>query len=81
MDMIEVERFFGTKYKMALALGVNLANVYTAAWSERPPLCRQWQIELLTGGVLKADSFHSKKTQRDIYESSENSENRASGTE
>lgn len=44
---------FGGLKKLADALGVWPQVIY--AWGERPPKARQYELEVKTGGVLKAD--------------------------
>jgi DNA-binding transcriptional regulator YdaS (Cro superfamily) len=44
---------FGTPAAMARALGVDRASV--AEWREKIPEGRQYQIQIATGGKLKAD--------------------------
>ena len=46
-------RHFGSQAKLAKALGIKPPSV--SVWGERPPMLRQFQIERLTGGKLKAD--------------------------
>lgn len=45
--------YFGTLSKMARALGVKPASV--SEWKNGIPETRQYQIELATKGILKAD--------------------------
>ena len=48
--------YYGSQAALARALGIHRAAVH--AWEEIP-LGRQYQIEVLTGGELKADpAFH-----------------------
>ena len=44
---------FGSVQKLAAALGIGRAAVYQ--WGSAPPIDRQCQIEVITGGVLRAD--------------------------
>jgi DNA-binding transcriptional regulator YdaS (Cro superfamily) len=44
---------YGTQAALARALGVNRAAIN--GWGDAIPLGRQFQLEVLTGGVLKAD--------------------------
>jgi len=46
--------FFGSGRALAEGLGIKPAAVYQ--WGEYPPHLRQLQIELLTGGELKAEN-------------------------
>jgi hypothetical protein len=60
MDTQSVIEYFGGRkglYK-ALKLGGYQA---IGAWGERPPMGRQWQIELLTNGHLRADDFETRR--------------------
>ena len=43
---------FGTKAAVARALGVSMAAV--SQWGEMVPVGRAYQIEVITGGALKA---------------------------
>lgn len=44
---------FGDRRRLAEALGVWVTALYS--WEERPPILRQYQLEVLTEGKLKAD--------------------------
>ncbi len=46
--------YFGTKAAIADALGIKRSAV--SQWGETIPKGRAYQIEVLTGGMLKADS-------------------------
>lgn len=46
-------KYFGSKAAIARALGINKAAV--SQWGETIPEGRAYQIEVLTGGKLKAD--------------------------
>jgi DNA-binding transcriptional regulator YdaS (Cro superfamily) len=52
MKKSEAVAFYGTQAALAKALGIEPAAV--SQWIEIPEV-RQYQIEVLTGGVLKAD--------------------------
>lgn len=52
MKTVHVIEHFGSQVAVARAVGVNQAAV--AQWGEAPPPLRQLQIEVLTGGALKA---------------------------
>lgn len=45
-------RYFGSQAELARALGIKRASV--CGWGETVPLARQYQIERLTKGKLKA---------------------------
>lgn len=54
MDAKEAINFFGGVGKLAKALGLRQSSV--SEWQiNGVPECRQYQIELATGGKLKAD--------------------------
>jgi transcriptional repressor of cell division inhibition gene dicB len=53
MTTDEAIRHFGSKAKLAAALGILPHGIYK--WGERPPILRQYQIQCLTEGLLKAD--------------------------
>jgi DNA-binding transcriptional regulator YdaS (Cro superfamily) len=46
-------KYFGSKAALARALGINKGAV--SQWGERVPKGRAYQIEVMTGGRLKAD--------------------------
>lgn len=48
---------FGTKAAVARALGVSMAAV--SQWGEMVPVGRAYQIEVITGGKLKASKEQS----------------------
>ncbi len=50
---------FGTQVAVAAALGIKQPSV--AEWKKSIPPLRQMQIQLVTGGVLQADSFVAAK--------------------
>lgn len=55
MKTQEAIDFYGGKTKaLADALGVWPQVIY--AWGEYPPMSRQYEIEVRTGGVLKAEA-------------------------
>ncbi len=53
MKTEEAVAFFGGVKKLADALGVWPQVIY--AWGERPPMGRQYELEVKTDGKLKAD--------------------------
>lgn len=53
MKTEEVVEHFGSKVKVAEALGCWHTTI--CAWGEYPPLGRQYQIQALTNGQLKAE--------------------------
>jgi hypothetical protein len=53
MTTQEAIKYFGSTKKLADALGVWPQVIY--AWGERPPMGRQYELEVRTQGALKAD--------------------------
>lgn len=53
MTTQEAIEFFGTKAAIAKALGCSPAAV--TMWGDEPPFVRQYQIQRLTKGKLKAN--------------------------
>lgn len=53
MTTDEAVRYFGSQHALATAIGCKQPAI--SQWGERPPLLRQYQIQLLTGGKLVAD--------------------------
>lgn len=53
MTTQEAAHYFGSRVKLAAALGITPAAI--TFWGERPPITRQYQIEVLSGGALKAE--------------------------
>lgn len=53
MKTADVVKHFGSTYAVAAALGIKQPSVM--GWGEHPPALRQFQIEALTGGELKAE--------------------------
>ncbi|WP_270809068.1 Cro/CI family transcriptional regulator [Aeromonas sp. QDB08] len=54
-------RYFGSKAAIARALGINKAAV--SQWGETIPEGRAYQIEVLTGGKLKANPSQPSSAQ------------------
>ncbi|HHW4403769.1 TPA: Cro/CI family transcriptional regulator [Aeromonas hydrophila] len=54
-------KYFGSKAALARALGINKGAV--SQWGEKVPKGRAYQLELMTGGQLKADPTQSRPTQ------------------
>lgn len=52
MKTVEAVAHFGNRVRLARALGIEPSAV--SQWGEQPPRGRQFQIELLTRGQLKA---------------------------
>lgn len=53
MKTQEAADFFGSRVKLAKALGVSPAAI--TCWGEFPPLPRQYQIQVMSKNKLKAD--------------------------
>jgi hypothetical protein len=53
MKTEEAVAYYGGTKKLADALGVWPQVIY--AWGERPPMSRQYELEVKTEGELKAD--------------------------
>lgn len=47
-------KHFGSAAELARALGINRSAVHQ--WGESPPVPRQFQIQVVTNGQLKAES-------------------------
>lgn len=52
MTTAEVVEFFGSKAAVAKALGIKLPSV--SEWGDEPPRARQYQLQVMTKGKLKA---------------------------
>lgn len=52
MNMTDAIKHFGSKTKLAAALGINPSAV--TQWGETVPESRQYQIQVMTDGRLKA---------------------------
>ncbi len=53
MTTDEVVDYFETQEAVAKALGITQSAV--SQWDDRPPMLRQYQIQVLTRGELRAD--------------------------
>ncbi len=51
MTTNQAVKHFGTKSKLAIALGIKPEAV--CQWGEKPPKLRQFELEILTDGRLK----------------------------
>jgi hypothetical protein len=56
MKTQEIIDHFGDVKKAADALGVWPQTIY--AWGEYPPLSRQYQVQVMTDGELKAEEIN-----------------------
>lgn len=56
MKLSEAVAHFGTEAELARKLGIKPQAVYQ--WGDKVPMRRQYQIQLMTKGKLKADSDH-----------------------
>ena len=61
MKTKEVIKYFGSKNGIAQGLKLRCPNSIYTNWKEYPPIARQWQIELITNGALKAESYYDSK--------------------
>lgn len=57
MKLSEAVAHFGTEAAMARKLGIKPQAVYQ--WDGKVPMGRQYQIQLMTKGKLKADPEHA----------------------
>lgn len=57
MNMNDAIKHFGSKTKLAAALGIQPSAV--TQWGESVPESRQYQIQVLTKGKLKASASRS----------------------
>ena len=55
MTTKEAAAYYGNQLAIARALGIWPTAV--SQWGKRPPLLRQFQIQVLTEGALKADAI------------------------
>ena len=55
-------KYYGSQSALARAVGVTRAAVN--AWGDEMPIGRQFQIEVLTSGALKADRQDRKTTEQ-----------------
>jgi len=53
MTKADAVQFFGSGVGLAKAIGVNKATI--SQWGDYPPYPRQFQIQVLTKGRLKAE--------------------------
>lgn len=58
MKTSEVIEHYGSKAAIAQALGISKASVTN--WGAEPPAGRQYQLQILTKGKLKADPISTK---------------------
>ena len=73
MKTTEAIHFFGGLKKLSDALGVWPQYIYT--WKEYPPMGRQYQIEVVSKGALKADFVTSDLTSTNKKVVSQNAKN------
>lgn len=64
MKTREAKKYFGGVSKLARKLKIERAAIYQ--WGDEPPMGRQWEMELLTGGKLKARRKKKNKTTRRV---------------
>lgn len=58
MKTSEVIEHYGSKAAIAQALGISKASVTN--WGDEPPAGRQYQLQIMTKGRLKADATGNK---------------------
>lgn len=61
MKLSEAVAHFGTEAEMARKLGIKPQAVYQ--WGDKVPMRRQYQIQLMTKGKLKADPDHGPENE------------------
>ena len=59
-----VKHFNNKKIELARALGIKPSAV--SMWGDKVPLLRQYQLERITKGELKADSTFTTEMQKEI---------------
>jgi DNA-binding transcriptional regulator YiaG len=59
MNMQDLRRHFGTQAAVARALGTSDQVVSAWASAGRIPIGRQYEIQILTAGKLRADPAHA----------------------
>lgn len=62
----EAIKFFGSKKKLGKALGIKAPETSIWYWGEFPPMARQYEIQALTKGKLKADKAHDALAVRKV---------------
>ena len=55
----QAKTYYGGVRELALALGIWPHNI--SRWGEYPPLARQYELEIKTGGALKAEDAGEQK--------------------
>lgn len=68
MDVATAAAHFGSRTRLASALGISPAAV--SQWGSIVPTLRQYQLERLTGGALKADPFKAEKVSPQVSDES-----------
>jgi transposase-like protein len=65
MSKSEAIAFYGGNISaLARALGIHQSTVYS--WGQRPPIGRQYQLQEITGGLLRADKPSDADQQRKV---------------
>lgn len=62
MTTNEAIRYFGSKRALWEFLELRGKRMTIYQWGDRPPMPRQYQLELLTNGHLRADDYRRRKT-------------------
>ena len=60
MTTDETVAYYGSKQALGKALGIKNPRDATKKWGERPRMLRQYQIEILTRGRLRADDYATR---------------------
>lgn len=63
MTLKEAIEYFGTRSELAKKLNISLPAI--SFWKNKIPMGRQYQIELMTNGELKADT-ESEDSERQV---------------
>lgn len=58
MTTKEAINHFGTKRQLAEAIGIWPHSIFR--WGEYPPLARQYELEIKSGGALRAEAANVK---------------------
>lgn len=59
MNTVQAVAHFGSKRELSKVLGVGRSAV--SNWGESIPIARQYQLQIITKGKLKADQLDNKK--------------------
>ena len=59
MRTAEAIKYYGSQKAVAKALGIKQPSV--AAWGEYPPITRQYQLQVVSGGKLRVTPIGKQK--------------------